>query len=60
MTLREPMSRCNTASSSTTHSVGGLGRSRIACRAEWAIEKAAAALEGAKVLLSAAPPERFS
>lgn len=28
--------------------------------AEWAIEKAAAALEGARTLLSAMPPERFS
>ena len=28
--------------------------------AEWAIEKATAALEGVKVLLSATPPERFS
>jgi hypothetical protein len=28
--------------------------------AEWAIEKATAALEGAKVLLSVTPPERFS
>jgi len=28
--------------------------------AEWAIEKATAALEGANVLLSATPPERFS
>jgi uncharacterized protein (UPF0332 family) len=28
--------------------------------AEWAIEKAAAAWEGAKALLSAMPPERFS
>src|ERR1019366_7399197 len=38
MILREPINRCSTASSRTAHSLGGLARSKIACRSIRALD----------------------